>query len=134
MNAVEAIRKVESEAKQRAKPDTITHETMAVGEYHRQGDVYFTRLKAVPSGAESMELAAQIVPGNTQGSRHVLSSLDGVTMFRRSNSRPLDGPVVKCKTPIEVTHPEHGHVVLPAGVYSVNFQRQYAEELKRVAD
>lgn len=134
MNAVEAIRKVESEAKLKAKPDAVVHKTMVVGDYHRQGDIYLTRLKAVPGGAEKITPAAQLAPGTTQGSRHIIASLNGVTMFRLKNPSPLDGPILKSDKPVTVEHPEHGHVTLPAGVYGVTYQRQYAEELKRVAD
>jgi hypothetical protein len=55
-------------------------------------------------------------------------------MFRLLDATVLDGPILKSANPIEVDHPEHGNVKLPAGVYGIVYQRQYADELRRVAD
>jgi hypothetical protein len=133
-NAVEVLEKIETEAKKRAKPDPVHYGSMAVGDKHWQGDVAIVKLDKVPKNSKSTPTVAQLAPGNTQGSRHILASTDGVTMYVKPDATPLDGPIVEAKKPIEITHPEHGHVHLQPGVYQIGYQRQYAQELKRVQD
>ncbi len=46
----------------------------------RQGDVYITRLDALPAScAMEANPSAQLAPGTTQGSRHCLKSLRSVS-------------------------------------------------------
>jgi len=132
--AVEVLTKIEADAKVKAKPDPVIYGTMAPNDYHRQGDVYILRLKTVPKGLKTEKAQSQLAPGETQGSRHCLESLDGVTFYSPVSPTPLDGPIVKTDRAMTITHPEHGHVTLPAGCYSIHYQRQYAQELKRVQD
>ena len=139
-NVQATLDRVHAEAKARAKPETVSYGTLAPGNYHRQGDVYFVRLSRLPQGACGTQAPAglQIAPGDGQGSRHCLKPEHAphVEWYRRAEPTPLDGPVLKVakgKT-AEFTHPEHGHVVLPAGTYGIHYQRQYAEELRRVQD
>jgi hypothetical protein len=106
-----------------------------IGEEVRQGDVYVTRLAAVPPRATLVKKPqVQLAPGTTQGSRHCLRSLDGVKVYDVEAAGPLDGPVLECERGIAIDHPEHGNVVLAAGVYAVTYQRAFAEELRRVQD
>ena len=105
------------------------------GDYWRQGDVYITyRDKLPPLAKADAKPNAQLAPGSTQGSRHILDSLDGVTMYQIDDASALQGPVLKVDTERTVTHPEHGNVVLPPGCYEITYQRAYAEELRRVLD
>ncbi len=91
----------------------------------------------------------QLAPGTTQGSRHVaegdcelldVNRMDmAVTVNRlvRGGAVPfqLIGPAVRCIGDVTVTHPEHGHRTLPAGGdWAVVFQRDHAEEVRRVRD
>lgn len=112
-------------------------EAASPGDAWRQGDVYIEFLDRVPDGAVKLnkkQHGCQLAPGATQGSRHVLDSLVGVTMYRLPESTVLDGPVLVTSRERTVTHPEHGDVVLPPGTYGITYQREYAEELRRVAD
>jgi hypothetical protein len=110
-------------------------EAASPGDTWRQGDVYLELLSSVPSGAViAKKPNPQLAPGTTQGSRHVLDSLRGVTVFLLPNADALTGPVLEVLEERTVTHPEHGHVVLPPGVYGVTYQRAFAEELRRQAD
>jgi hypothetical protein len=97
--------------------------------------LYIERLECVPARCvPDRKPSAQLAPGTTQGSRHVLDSLDGVSVYRLAENTVLQGPVLLVTTERTVTHPEHGNVVLPPGIYSITYQRQFAEELRRVAD
>jgi len=112
-------------------------EAATPGDCWRQGDVYITLLGELPNAVELVaEPALQLVPGTTQGSRHCLDSLVGVVVHRVSDAGPLDGPVIECKCERTVTHPEHGDVVLPPGIYGIHYQRDLdAEEREhRVLD
>lgn len=111
-------------------------EAASAGEYFRQGDVYIVKLDAIPTGAKAVKAEAQLAPGESQGARHVLDSLEGVRMFRRDDPSGLIGPVLLVEEVRTVTHPEHGHVVLPPGCYEVRFQRELDAELReqRVQD
>ena len=78
----------------------------------------------------------QLAPGITQGSRHCLDSLDGVTMYRLPMPGMLDGPVVKTTSTRTITHTEHGDVVIPPVIYGISYQRNLDSEMRerRVLD
>ena len=110
-------------------------ETWSRGDAWPQGDVLFVCLDRLPGGAVKIENPqVQLAPGTTQGSRHCLDSLDGITQYRLPSGTPLDGPILQAERQFTVTHPEHGDVSLPAGYVGVVYQRQFAEELRRAAD
>lgn len=136
MNALELIKKVELDAKVKAKPDAVIYGAMSAGDMHRQGDVYITRLDALPADAVKAEKQAQLAPGTTQGSRHVINAahMRHCEFFALRQPTPLQGPIIRAKKPVEIQHPEHGHVTVPPGVYGITYQRQLADELRRVAD
>ena len=104
--------------------------------FARQGDIYLTKLGAVPKDAIAVESYAQLAPGATLGSRHCLDHLDGVRMYHLRQSTALDGPIIETFRPVTITHPKHGDIVdIPAGaVIHVTYQRMYADELRRVVD
>lgn len=110
-------------------------EAASAGDTWRQGDLYIEKLDAVPRGAVlEKKPQAQLAPGTTQGSRHILDSLRGVTVYRLESPSVLDGPILDVATERTVTHPEHGDCVLPPGVYGIFYQRAYADELRRQQD
>ncbi len=133
-SAVEVVRKIETESKAKANASPVRYGTLAPGDYHRQGDIYIQRIEKLPKSAKTSTVHLQLVPGETQGSRHCLDSLDGVTMYTKPDATPLDGPLLRTTQERTITHPEHGHVTIPAGIYAITYQRQYANELRRVAD
>lgn len=108
-------------------------EAASIGDTARQGDLYITLLEAVPAGFDKAAVEPQLAPGTTKGSRHILSHKQ-VRMYRDSNADALTGPVIECRKSVTVTHPEHGDVVLPPGVYGITYQRMFAEELRRQVD
>ena len=123
-----------------ACPDlqTVSAEALAdvpVGrKFARQGDLYFTKLAAVPQGVHPWLLPhGQLAPGSSQGSRHCVD-LTTVRLWLLPQPTALDGPVIEAPAGVRITHPEHGHHQFPPGVYQVTFQRAYAEELRRVID
>lgn len=114
---------------------------MKIGDEWRQGDVGIIRLSDDFTTRNSSQLiqtlnpSVKLAPGNTQGIRHCLDSLDGVEMFTLGNPTPLDGPILKTSKPRSILHPEHGDAVnLPPGCYAITYQRAFAEELRAVAD
>lgn len=108
---------------------------MSVGDAWPQGDIAVVLIGEVPSGAKVVERPAlQLAPGTTQGSRHCLESLDGITAYTHANPTALDGPILDAPKGLTVTHPEHGWITLRPGVYAVIYQRAFAEELRRVQD
>lgn len=76
----------------------------------------------------------QLVPGNTQGAKHCLDSLDGVELYRPRNwsEASLVGPFLRLSKERTITHPTHGAVTIPAG-FSVRcrYQQNYDEQLKQ---
>lgn len=110
-------------------------EAASVGDIARQGDLYIEKLAGIPTGAViEQNPSAKLAPGTTQGSRHILDSLDGVTLYRLQEPNELQGPILNLATERTITHPEHGDVILPPGIYGVTYQRAFADELRRVAD
>jgi hypothetical protein len=138
-SAVAALERVQktADAKKRAAPIRVG--VLAPGDEVRQGDVYFVALNRVPANAAVIaKPEPQLAPGTTQGSRHIVTaeSMANCRFHVQNRATVLDGPVIEVlRAPVEVSHPEHGHVVFDQpGVYAVAYQRQFAEELKRVQD
>jgi hypothetical protein len=126
---LETAEKIKNNAPQRFP------EAASAGDVWRQGDIYIEKLDAVPkSFAKVKKPLLQLAPGTTQGSRHLLDSLSGVTVYEKSNATVLEGPALDCTQERTITHPEHGWVMLPPGVYGISYQRAYAMELRRQAD
>lgn len=106
----------------------------------RQGDIYLVVLSGVPEGYEPVEKPSaadwQLAIGTTQGSRHVIaeSCRPNVRLHRRTDRHQFAGPCMECPEGVTVEHPEHGHIVLPPGVYAVGYQRVWSQEARRVAD
>ena len=112
-------------------------EAASDGDSIRQGDCYFMLLDCVPKGAKKLkQVPRQLAPGTTQGSRHTLDSVDGVTAYEISGSTEFDGPILRLACERTIEHPEHGNWVLPAGVYAVGYQRTQdaLDRARRVED
>lgn len=135
---VEAVvERVLVNAKCKAKPDAVFHATMRIGDYHRQGDVYVQRITPpYRNKIKEITVRIQVAPGSTQGSRHCITgaTLRHLRMYKKTTATALDGPIIEAFNPVEIGHPEHGHVTIPPGWYAITFQRAYAEELRRVQD
>lgn len=115
--------------------------TMDIGDEWRQGDVAIIRVDDGFVSANGLDLgrekapSPQLAPGTTQGSRHTLESLRGVTAYRLKNATPLDGPILVLAEPRAIIHPEHGDCRnLPAGCYVIQYARAFATELRAVQD
>lgn len=136
LTAEKSLEKVQSTAESiKCDEPQRFSEAASAGDVFRQGDIYIEKLEAVPAGAIQMQkVEAQLAPGTTQGSRHVLDALQGVTMYRLANPTVLDGPILDLATERTITHPEHGNVILPPGCYGITYQRAFADELRRQAD
>lgn len=134
MNAVEVFKEIKASA-EAIKSDEQQQfpEAASAGDYWRQGDIYVTRLDDVPDVFDNAPVELQLAPGTTKGSRHLLSH-SRVQMFVRPNADALTGPVFRNEEPVTVIHPEHGDIVCPPGVYSVTYQRAFAETLRAVRD
>lgn len=102
-----------------------------------QGDLGITVHDGnIPSDYEEVDFkktpnAEQLVPGNTEGSKHVLASLKGVKMYRPRNWNDLSlkGPILMLSAPNTIAHPTHGPVNLQANTcyetfYQVNLDLQ----------
>jgi hypothetical protein len=91
--------------------------------------------KKPPKGyVKPNKATVQLVPGNTVGSKHCLDTLDGVEMYvpNEWNEETLDGPFLMVNKEVNVLHPTHGTVTIPAG-FNVQcyYQREYDRELER---
>lgn len=116
-----------------AKSNRTRSPSMDIGDFVRQGDLYLYRVE-LPGDVEPIAAVKQLAPGNTQGSRHELDSLDGVTMHRLRDANPLQGPILTLREQRTLTHPEHGHITLQPGCYAVTYQRTHADEVRAVQD
>ncbi len=134
MTADKAFTKIKDRAESIKSDESHRVETMSVGDSWRQGDLYITRIDGIPVGAKKSGVRLQLAPGSTQGSRHVLDSDSGVTMFDAPNATALDGPIFQATERRTVTHPEHGDVSFPPGCYAVTYQRAFADELRAQRD
>lgn len=134
VTAISELKAIQKHAESIKNDETHELTVMSVGDAWAQGDVLITCLESVPDGCEPIKSERQLAPGTTQGSRHCIVDLAGVEMFRMKDATPLDGPVFRSGGKVEIDHPEHGNLIVPPGTYGVTYQRQYAEELRRVQD
>ena len=138
MKTQELVQDVIETGKKIAKRHTQRFpEAASVGDCFRQGDVYFMLLDKLPRGAKSVKNPSlQLAPGSTQGSRHILDSAEGVKMFALPDATEFDGPILQLECEREITHPEHGHIVIPVGIYAVAYQRTQdgLDRARRVQD
>jgi hypothetical protein len=138
MKTIDVVKSVESVARKIAKRETQKFpDSASVGDCVRQGDVYITLLDRVPDEyRQAEEWDLQLATGNTQGSRHVLDSRAGVTCYTHHQATEFDGPVLVLAEDRELTHPEHGNWILPAGTYGISYQRTQdaLDRHRRVAD
>jgi len=115
-------------------------EAASVGDGVWQGDLGLEIIDSIPKGYTNIsnptEAALKLVPGQTQGSRHCLDSLDGVELYwppnYGENYNGLMGPAFKLNKERTVKHPVHGDVTIPKGfTISCNYQREYDFELRK---
>lgn len=105
-----------------------------VGQAIRQGDIYVRRIASLPAQLGKETPQRQLAPGTTQGSRHCVEGECRVYGSISAWDR-LTGPIIEALSRIVITHPEHAHFALPAGIYQVTYQRDFAqEEIDRVED
>jgi hypothetical protein len=135
--ALEVHTNLAQEAKDKNHQSTRVIPKMKVGQSFRQGDVYVTRIKELPSRESIVQVAnLQLAKGETKGSRHILEQTDTLRVYSIKNpANALVGPVIESKEEIHLTHPEHAHFIFPAGYYSVHYQQDFqAEEIRAVRD
>jgi hypothetical protein len=100
-----------------------------------QGDLGLEIVKSVPDGyirvTKPKVADKQLVPGTTQGARHCLDSLRGVTIYRPAewSEESLDGPCLVLSAERTILHPTHGSVTIPAGfTVKCRYQREWDKE------
>lgn len=104
-------------------------EAASIGDTFRQGDMYITLIENLPKGViASKNPSNQIAIGDTQGSRHCIDELNNVKVYHKNSPGMLEGPIILVKSPIVITHPEHGHVNLPCGTYEITYQKNLDNE------
>ena len=119
---------------------------MLVGEVAHQGDVYVWRVNKhediyafhkflggqLPRGEKTTN--RQVAPGVTPGSRHVVEGSNVLIYDPPNGHSPLEGPTIEAEEEWRLPHPEHALHRFGAGTFVVTFQREFAEEMRRVAD
>lgn len=128
----------------------VTIDNLSVGDAYAQGDVALEfagetldealkHLGLKPSDVElDKDQSAQLAPGNTKGSRHILQDMSVVKIYRNKRGTAIDGPIIVfagCDDGMVLTHPQHPwHFYKQPGVYAVHYERSASEELKRRLD
>jgi len=110
------------------------------GQFYPQGDLALQFLASLPKGLKPVaDPSSQLAIGTTQGSRHIWSSMAGIKVYcdpaDPADTDPTRGDYYVLDRATTLTHPEHGDHTYPAGfIGRCIYQRQFAEELKRMAD
>jgi hypothetical protein len=138
MTAAEVIQQIIRHGQENAN-DTAARPTLITNDrFSAQGDINIWKVESLEDLGTVTETAPvyQLAPGNTRGSRHCLdeASVANAKFYVRSNANALQGPIWVNEEQTLVTHPEHGDQLLDPGIYFVTYQRQYADDLKRMAD
>ncbi len=113
-------------------------EAADVGEGVWQGDLGIEIVDTTPPLAKAIWIKGdlQLVPGNTQGSKHVLQSAENCLLWMPDGwghyYEGLIGPTIKCLAESTIVHPTHGAVTIPADrIVRIRYQRERDAELKR---
>lgn len=119
------------------RPQSFSTAAVA-GDCIPQGDLYFVIVDAVPAEyaeiTDPTDMDRQLVPGNTQGARHCLESLDGVRLFRPASWPEVEfgGPCLVPTSRDAVTlHPTHGPVTVPVGLIALCVYQRSLDEIER---
>lgn len=133
--AVDAFKAVQSHVETIKNDEHAIVGAMSPGDAYAQGDVLIVYVgESIPKGWVKDKQVSQLAPGNTQGSRHIISDMSGITIYKQPNANTLDGPGLVAEKDWTLTHPEHGDRTFGPGVYACQYQRAFAEELRRVQD
>ena len=139
--ATEAMETIRESAKTNANSEVRDCTAMVPGdEPVRQGDVNIFCIPKVPEIARrAKNPSAQVAPGNTRGSRHRIREIDKVTLYEIDLANPLQGPIIEAPNGFHLDHgdgaaDDHATCRFGPGVYMVGYQRDYAQDLRRVAD
>jgi hypothetical protein len=139
MTAAQSFQKIQRSAQtiKNSAPQRFP-EAASFGDVFRQGDLYIQKIAHLPEDASNNVYpiwGLQLTRGESKGSRHILDSDAGVCIYTRVNGDDLTGPVIELELERAVTHPEHGDVILPPGLYAITYQRAFdKEERRRVRD
>lgn len=140
--AIEAIREITH-----APAHTVDRDNrhMTVGQVAHQGDVYvfrvnrhediyeFNRLITTRAELGGEVESRQVAVDVSQGSRHIVVG-DRVSIRWPVNGHVLEGPTIEAESEWALIHPEHATHRFAAGRYVVTYQRDLAQEMRRVAD
>lgn len=99
---------------------------------YRQGDVFVSRIKALPASVTTVPRdngRIVLAYGEVTGHAHAIAELDAELLMAEGQVYlRADGEVV-------LRHEEHGAITLSPGVYKVTRQREYTPEaIRNVAD
>jgi hypothetical protein len=134
----QAHQKIEDYAKKSSKNVRRFEQPFKIGKWARQGDIYFIAIASLPKDTVRIGITSikyQLAPGTTQGSRHMLHNGNHLTLFKDRLPSVLSGGYIKATDRCYISHPEHAHVDLPAGLYSVTYQQDLAaSEIRAVRD
>ena len=121
---------------QPGRPESFTRACVA-NDAIRQGDLYLVIADTVPAHfIRATDDLCQLVPGNTEGARHCLDSLEGVTKWYPPNwsiklldnwsGESLEGPVLVLAATRVARHPTHGPVkILAETIVACHYQREF---------
>lgn len=136
------VAKIRANKDPKVKPGKAERFTAAActGDCIRQGDLYLVIGDRPPKKGfvlidKPEEVHKQLVPGNTQGAKHCLDSLDGVAIYRpeKFDNESTIGPVLVLQQERVVQHPTHGHVTLCAGsIVECHYQREFDAEQREM--
>ena len=140
-NVMEQIKKIQDAP---ADQDLRITRRIEIGSVIQQGDVYLHRVAdGHPRGKQIGAGSVQVALGVGNGARHVAEG--DVDVFAGQQLPPnvrapmdvqpqeITGPVVVATKTWHLTHPEHPHHRLPAGVYQVTYQYD-PHTMRRVVD
>lgn len=116
---------VEGDCYSQGDLDLVVADSAAHKEFTLVHDgVKFSKLKgdAREEYLKKHDSLRKLVPGSQDGSKHILNSLDGVSVYHpkrfvleTEDYADLQGPVFICHEAKTVEHPTHGHIQIAAG-------------------
>jgi hypothetical protein len=144
MSVAIIIREIESHAKvlaEKVSPGmpAVINEAASIGDGVWQGDLGLEVVGRIPDGYVMVKKPStkdkQLVPGNTQGSKHVIKDVSTVELWLPKTWPQIDGLWGPCFVAIKETvieHPTHGPVTIATGhTILCRYQREWDQDQKK---
>lgn len=119
MDTQQILSRIEKEAATHRREPRFVR-TCRPGDQIRQGDVYVYPVPA-PGQLGAARVDPHLGHESHESNRHALEG--DATVYGRLGAGEFEGPYFHARARVDIVHPEHARISIPAGWYEVTYQR-----------